>query len=227
MVDFLKILENPILIKSLTGFVYSEFQKNLARYKRANRKKNIKALPTQEEQYIFCCIINNLNTSYSLLGKLLGKDQRRVHEYAKRLGCTIDKEKPRLKHLGEFFKRFPELKECVIQDSLELPFQLTDSDTKAEHKRLFKIAITQNERLSILMRFREEIINRDDELTLDEFIIKRYNEKYGEALGAMELKEMAYLWGVSIEYMTRVLNIALNSLKLESKELFERLIIGY
>ncbi len=227
MISFIKILENPILIKNLTGFIPSEFHKNFLKYKRENKKRTIKALPTHEEQYLFCCIIKYLNVSYSLMGKLLRKDQRRVFEYAKTLNCTIDKTKPRIKHLGVFFKKFPELKECVVYNSLELPFQLIDSDTKSEHKRLFKLAVTQNRRLAILMKFREEIINRDNNLSLDEFIIRRYNEKYGKALEALELKEMAYLWGVSIEYMTRVLNIALNSLKLESKELYERLIIGY
>jgi len=232
MIDIEKVLKNNELLKKLTGLNQTDFMKIVNRYKKI--KKNVSKkhrLNTHEKQIFFMVLISNVSISNAVLAKLFCVNRARVTEWKKEfkiymgfLQLFISREE-KIKTLGTFLINFPDIQEALNRTDIQLPFQLSTSFAKEETKRLEKLVITTDKRLATLMKFREEILHRDDSMSLDEFILDRYNKKYGSALKSLSLKEMAYLWGVSIEYMTRVLNVGLNELKSNSVELYERLII--
>jgi hypothetical protein len=224
-----KILENPLLIKKLTGYINSDFEIEFKKYKRKNKKRSFhKVLNSTRKQFLFIKFLEHVPMTDPLIAILLGvKDARRIFDWRKSLDIKINPLKSKLKVLGEFLQLYPDIQEAIIVKDIHVPFQINTTAVDDEHSRLEKVLGTESERASVLMMFRKEVMNRDKDISIDTFILDRYNDKYGTTLQSMSLKEMAYLWGVSIEYMTRVLNIALDKLDLDKKELFERLIIGY
>jgi len=109
----------------------------------------------------------------------------------------------KIKTIGEFFQAYPNLQVAIEHNNVYIPFQLTTTPMKDEMRRLRTLVSTvEGKRLAMLMDFRKEILENSD-LSVEQAIQLLYVARYRE-LGALDIKEMAYLWGTSIEYMSRV-----------------------
>ena len=229
MIDLDLLLEHRILMKQLTKITLAEFRDELKKHIKNNPKKRKfrNSLESRAKQFLFVKIVENNNISNSLLALLFGESKQSIYYIKKALNPKSFGNGHKYKKIGEFLKDFPDLQDVIVKKNLSLPFQLSSTKSNEEHKRLFKVAITESKRLSVLMMFRREIEAFDADEQIDTFILKQYRDKYAKELGSCSLKELAYLWGVSIEYMTRVLNIALDKLQSKEKELWEKLVMGY
>lgn len=126
----------------------------------------------------------------------------------------------KIKTLGAFFEKFPNLQVALNQQTF-IGTQLSTTPMEDEARRLRLVAQSiDNKRLCLLMDFRQDILENDD-LSIEAAIQLIYIVKYKE-LEALRVVEMAYLWGVSVEYMSRVLKnteTTLVSIKEEFQEI--------
>jgi len=155
---------------------------------------------------------SNLYATQNVLAIVFGlKDRANVAMYKKRaqnhIETLVDKETPRsdkkIKTIGAFFQAYPNLQVTIERQNVYLPFQLTTTPMEDEMKRLRTLVGTvEPKRLAMLMDLRKDILENSD-LSIEQALQLLYVASYQE-LGALDIKEMAYLWGVSIEYMSRV-----------------------
>lgn len=248
MVEIEKIINDRLLLKSFTGLNKQDFDKELKRYLRLQTKpRRFKVLDTAAKQLFFILFSANVTVTMETQAILFGvKDRTVIRQWKKRLNIKNVFSKPyksrigslgeflaysrdyqpnrlenKIKTIGDFFRKFPNLQFALKQKvSISVPFTLTTTPTEDEMRRLRLVAqTTDSKRLCSLMDFRADILDNPD-LSVDQAIQLIFIVKYKE-LGSLDIKEMAYLWGTSIEYMSRVLKRTLKTLNLSEEQFKE------
>lgn len=251
MIDIEKVLADKTLVKNLTGQSLQDFNKQLKIYnKKLESKRKLIILNTSRKQLFFMLFSAHVTVTLSVQAILFGaKDKVSVYRWKERLNIQNVKTQPykqkinslsdfigymqdyippktssrKIKTIGEFFKKFPNLQLALTQKvELIVPFSLSSTPMEDETRRLRIVAKTvDNKRLCILMDFRKEILENND-LTPTQAVQLLYIARY-KNLGELNIKEMAYLWGTSVEYISRVLKSTLKTLNLSEEKFKEAL----
>lgn len=229
MVDLNKILKNKQLVEQLTGLKNGEFKKELQLYlKLIHSKRLLKVIDTPEKQLFFIKFMEYISPTQTLAAQIFGikrRGRQRINSWIKVL--EVQKHPSKFSKLGEFLSTYPDIQLVLTHTEFHLPYQLTTTPIKEEMKRFKKVVNTLDSRILMLLEFREDILGRPQQTSIDTYTYSLYTTKYME-LEELNIKELAYLWGVSIEYMTRVLNTAKNKLlSIDINTLKEKLIYDY
>lgn len=224
MLDLNKVLEKPSLLKILTLHNRSEFNLKLAKFSRVDRMQSIKSA---EHQLLFKLILENINLTDSVSAILFGaSSKRRPHDWRKKLNVTRPSTE-KIKTIGAFFSAYPLAQEAYLDTGIYLPVQLTTTPTLDEMRRLKIVATTEDPRMRVLLEYRLDIMKQVENEPIDRLIYRLYREKYRDLLEELSNKELAYLWGVSVEYMTRVANMFLEKIGYSEEDLKEKLLYDY
>jgi hypothetical protein len=250
MIELQRIIDDKLLLREFTGYSPKDFIFFLKQYeKNIKRKRHFSIINTPEKQVLFILFSANVTMTFASQAILFGaKDKRTIHKwrkaldissvyikrYKKRITSLADflhyantyrpkRVEKKIKTIGDFFKKHPNI-QIAIKQKIELivPVSISATPMEDESRRLRIVASTvDNKRLCKLMDFRKEILENSD-LFVEQAIQLIYIARYKD-LGDLSIKEMAYLWGVSVEYMSRVLKQTYKKLELSEEKFKEML----